>query len=115
MKTIESLINPDKKVYVKMNSADDCERFFSLAEKEGFLFGDGAKPTEKHSSDLIAVLPDKTLCYVGTYGRIAAQSGAENIIVYYCEKLLEEMIPKVRAEIKAEKDRLKAQNETAQG
>ena len=31
-----------------------------------------------------------------------------------CEKLLEEMIPKVRAEIKAEKDRLKSQNETAQ-
>lgn len=115
MKTIESLINPNGKVYVKMNSADDCKRFFSLAEKEGFLFGDGAKPTTKHPSDLIAVLPDKTLCYVGTYGRIAAQSGAENIIVYDCEKLLEEMIPKVRAEIKAEKDRLKAQNETAQG
>ena len=87
MKTIESLINPNKKVYVKMNSADDCKRFFSLAEKEGFLFGDGAKLTEKHSSDLIAVLPDKTLCYVNTYGRIATQSGAENIIVYDCEKL----------------------------
>ena len=79
MKTIKSLINPDKKVYVKMNS---------LAEKEEFLFGDGAKPTEKHPSDLIAVLPDKTLCYVGTYGKIASQSGAENIIVYDCEKLL---------------------------
>lgn len=87
MKTIESLINPSKKVYVKMNNADDCERFFSLAEKEGFLFGDGAKPTEIHSSDLVAVLPDKTLCYVGAYGRIAAQSGAENIIVYDCKKL----------------------------
>lgn len=87
MKTIESLINPSKKVYVKMNGADDCKRFFSLAEKEGFLFGDSAKPTEKHPSDLIAVLPDKTLCYVGAYGRIAAQSGAENIIVYDCKKL----------------------------
>lgn len=32
-----------------------------------------------------------------------------------CEKLLEEMIPKVRAEIKAEKEKLKAKNETAQG
>ena len=30
-----------------------------------------------------------------------------------CENLLEEMIPKVRAEIKAEKDKLKAQQETA--
>ena len=88
MKTITSLINPSKNVYVKMNGAGDCERFFSLAEKEGFLFSGGAKPAEKHHSDLIAVLPDKTLCYVGTYGRIAAQSGAENIIVYDCEKLL---------------------------
>ncbi len=87
MKTIKSLINPNKKVYVKMNSADNCKRFFSIAEKEGFLFGDSAKPTEKHSSDLIAVLPDKTICYVGTYGRIATQSGAENIIVYDCKKL----------------------------
>ena len=87
METIKSLINPDKKVYVKMNSADDCKRFFSLAEKEEFLFGGGAKPTEKHPTDLIAVLPDKTLCYVGTYGRIAAQSGAKNIIAYDSEKL----------------------------
>ena len=88
MKTIKSLINPDKKVYVKMNGADNCKRFFSLAEKEEFLFGDGAKPIAKHHSDLIAVLPDKKLCYVGTYGRIAAQSSVENIIVYDCEKLL---------------------------
>ena len=88
MKTIKSLINPDKKVYVKMNNADDCKRFFCLAEKEGFLFSDGAKPTEKQYSDLIAVLPDKTLCYVNAYGRIASQSGAENIIVYDCENLL---------------------------
>ena len=87
MKTIKSLINPDKKVYVKMNGADDCKRFFSLAEKEEFLFCGGTKPTKKHPTDLIAVLPDKTLCYVGTYGRIATQSGAKNIIVYDCEKL----------------------------
>ena len=82
MKTIESLINPDKKVYVKMNGADNCKRFFSLAEKEEFLFGGGAKPTEKHPTDLIAVLPDKTLCYVGTYGRIASQSGKNDVLIY---------------------------------
>ena len=88
MKTITSLINANKKVYVRMSSDEICKAFFAQAEKEGFLFGGGAKPTEKHPSDLIAVLPDKMLCYVGTYGRIAAQSGAENIIAYDCEKLL---------------------------
>ena len=71
MKTIESLINANKKVYVRMNSDEICKRFFAQAESEGFLFG-GEKPTEKHPSDLIAMLPDKSLCYVGAIGRIAA-------------------------------------------
>ena len=80
MKTIESLINTNKKVYVKMNSDEICKQFFTQAEREGFTFG-GEKPTEKHPSDLIAVLPDKSLCYVDTFGRIAVGSGAENVVV----------------------------------
>ena len=76
MKTIESLINKNKKVYVKMSSDEICNAFFAQAEKEGFLFG-GVKPTVKQPSDIIAVLPDKTLCYVNSIGRMAAGSGAE--------------------------------------
>ena len=87
MKTIESLINASKKVYVHMSSDEICRRFFAQAEREGFLFG-GEKPTEKHPSDWIAVLPDKTICYVGTIGRIAAGSGAENVVVVEAEELL---------------------------
>ena len=68
MKTITSLINANKKVYVRMSSDEICKAFFAQAEKEEFLFG-GIKPTAKHPSDLIAVLSDKTLCYVGTIGR----------------------------------------------
>ena len=56
-----------------------CKAFFAQAEKEGFLFG-GMKPTTKHPSDLIAVLSDKTLCYVNFIGRIAAGSDAENLL-----------------------------------
>ena len=56
-----------------------CKTFFAQAEKEGFLFG-GMKPTTKHPSDLIAVLSDKTLCYVNFIGRIAAGSDAENLL-----------------------------------
>lgn len=88
MKTVESLINPNKKVYIRMKNDEICKAFFTQAEREGFIFGDGAKPTKKHTSDFIAVLPDKSLCYVNTYGRIAMQSGAENIIVYDYEKVL---------------------------
>lgn len=86
MKTIESLINANKKVYVRMNTDEICRRFFAQAESEGFTFG-GEKPTEKHPSDLIAVLPDKTICYVGTFGRIASRSGAENVVVVKAEAL----------------------------
>ena len=80
MKTIESLINTNKKVYVKMSSDEICKAFLEQAERKGFTFG-GEKPTKKHPSDLIAVLPDKTICYVGTIGRIAAGAGAENVVV----------------------------------
>ena len=87
MKTIESLINANKKVYVRMSSDEICKAFFVQAEKEGFLFG-GEKPTAKEPSDIIAVLPDKTLCYVGTIGRIAAGSGAENVCAIDAEEIL---------------------------
>ena len=87
MKTITSLINANKKVYVRMSSDEICKAFFAQAEKEGFLFG-GVKPTAKDPSDIIAVLPDKTLCYVGTIGRIAAGSGAENVCVIDAEEIL---------------------------
>ena len=87
MKTITSLIDANKKVYVKMSSDEICNAFFAQAEKEGFLFG-GVKPTVKQPSDIIAVLPGKTLCYVGTIGRIAAGSGAENVCVIAAEEIL---------------------------
>ena len=46
MKTITSLINANKKVYVRMSSDEICKAFFAQAENEGFLFG-GMKPTAK--------------------------------------------------------------------
>ena len=70
MKTIKSLINPDKKVYVKMNSADDCKRFFSLAEKEGLLFCDGAK-------GFLGYLPDFSL--KTPHGATQRETGAKNL------------------------------------
>ena len=92
MKTIKSLVNTNKKVYVKMSSDEIWKAFFAQAEREGFIFGDGIKPTKKHISDLIAILSGKQLCYVNSIGRIAMQSGTENIIVYDGEKLLADWI-----------------------
>ena len=90
MKTIESLINANKKVYVRMSSDEICKAFFAQAEKEEFLFG-GIKPTAKHPSDLIdliAVLSDKTLCYVNSISRMAAGLGAENVCVIDAEEII---------------------------
>ena len=55
--------------------------------RKGVLFG-GIKPIEKEPSDIIAVLPDKTLCYVNSIGRMAAGSGAENVCVIDAEEIL---------------------------
>ena len=51
------------------------------------LFG-GIKPTAKHPSDLIAVLSDKTLCYVNSISRMAAGLGAENVCVIDAEEII---------------------------
>ena len=88
METIKSILNTNKKVYVKMKSEEICKHFFEEAEREGFSFGDGSKPTSKHTSDWIAVCPDKTLCYVTAIGRIAVQSGSKNIVIYDGENLI---------------------------
>ena len=61
----------NQKIYVRMENDEVCMKFYEWAEHEGYTFG-GEKPTSKHPSDLIAV---------NTYGRIAAHSGAENVIL----------------------------------
>ena len=48
--------------------------FLTLVGNEGFTFGDGVKPTEKHSSDVFAVNDNKTISYVGIVGRTAIGS-----------------------------------------
>ena len=87
MKTIKSIINTNKKVYVKMKSEEICKQFFEKAEREGFIFVDGSKPMSKHPSDLVAVCSNKTLGYVTVIGRIGVQLDAKNIMVYDCEKI----------------------------
>ena len=76
---IEELMNENGRTYVRFSTREGCEAFLRQAEAEGFTFTDGAKPTERHVSDVIAVNSDRTINYVGTAGRIAFGSGAENV------------------------------------
>ena len=86
MKTIKELASTGERVYVHLKDEETAMSFLRQAESEGFTFGDGMKPTERHWSDLYAIHPDGTLNYVGTNGRIHYGSGADGIVrIEYAE------------------------------
>ena len=88
MKTIKELANMGERVYVHLNDEETAMSFLRQAESEGFTFGDGVNPTDRHWSDLYAIHPDGTLNYVGTNGRIHYGSGADGIVrIEYAELL----------------------------
>ena len=80
MKTIKELASMGERVYVYLKDKETALRFRRDAEAEGFIFGDGVYPTERHWSDLYAIHPDGTLNYVGAIGRIEYVSGTDSVI-----------------------------------
>ena len=77
--TIKQLSQMDGRVYVFFRTDDLCQDFLSQAEQEGFTFQDGAKPTDRHTSDIIAVNNDYTINYVGFVGHVAYGSNVKRI------------------------------------
>ena len=80
MKTIKELANMGERVHVHLKDEETAQRFLRDAEAEGFTFGDGVRPTERHWSDLYAIHPDGTLNYAGTIGHIEYGSGADSVV-----------------------------------
>ena len=80
MKPIKELASMGERVYVYLNDEETARRFLSNAEAEGFAFGDGVNPTDRHWSDLYAIHPDGTLNYIGTIGRIEYGSGTDSVV-----------------------------------
>lgn len=82
-RTIEKLRNEKacEKVYVYLKDETTCRKFFEQAESEGYMFGT-IKPTENHTSDIIAVEDGKKLAYVGSVGRMAYQSNQVDRVDY---------------------------------
>lgn len=76
---IKHLSQMNGRVYVFFKTDNLCRQFLTQAEREGFTFQDGAKPTERHTSDVIAVNKDYTINYVGTVGHIAFGSNIKKI------------------------------------
>ena len=88
MKTIKELASTDERVYVHLKDEETAMRFLHQAESEGFTFGDGVRPTDRHWSDLYAIHPDGTLNYVSSVGRIEFASGADSCVRVEYQELL---------------------------
>ena len=87
MRTITNLITPEKHIYVLFNNQALCRQFLSQAEWEGFTIGN-KKPTEIEWTDVLAVQPDKKLCYLGFASRMALHSSQRNIVRIDYEKYI---------------------------
>ena len=88
MKTIKELANMGERVYVHLKDEETARRFLPQAKSEGFTFGDGMNPTDRHWSDLYAIHSDGTLNYVGSVGRIEYASGADSCVRVEYQELL---------------------------
>lgn len=80
MKTIKELANMGERVYVHLKDEETAMSFLRQAESEGFTFGDGVSPTDRHWSDLYAIHPDGTLNYVSANGRILYSSALNDLL-----------------------------------
>lgn len=77
MRTITELSKREEKVYVYLGNHSIAERFLMDAEREGFRFGDGARPTERGISDLFVINQDWSISYVGFVGHMAFKGAKE--------------------------------------
>ena len=80
MKTIKELASMGERVCVYLKDEKTTRRFLRNAEAEGYTFGNGVKPTERHWSDIYAIHPDATLNYVGSIGHIEYGSGTDSVV-----------------------------------
>ena len=88
MKTIKELANTGERVYVHLKDEETAMKFLHQAESEGFTFGDGVSPTDRHWSDLYAIHPDGTMNYAGSVGRIEYASEADSCVRVEYQELL---------------------------
>ena len=78
-RNLKSIVSQKTVTYIYLANEQIGERFLREAEREGFVFGDGAKPTTRHWSEIMRINNDNTISYIGTMGRIAFKSGIGKI------------------------------------
>ena len=87
MRTIKQFINMTNTVYFFFKDTNLCKHFYQNAEAEGITFG-GTKPTEKEPTDLVALLPNGEICYVGWAGRMCYHNCKEGVVRIDYEKYI---------------------------
>ncbi len=81
MKSIKELVMKETRpVYVHTSSIALAKDFLKQAEKEGFLFSDGKRPTKKPLDDYYALHQDLTINYIGFVGRLRYISNDDGIL-----------------------------------
>ena len=81
MKSIKELVMKETRpVYVHTPSIALAKDFLKQVEKEGFLFGDGKRPTKKPLDDYYALHQDLTINYIGFVGRLRYISNDDGIL-----------------------------------
>lgn len=80
-RTIKEMVNTGRqeRIYVYLANEEVGNAFMKQAEDEGFTFGDGAKPTKRHYSEIMAVNDDNTINYVNSIGRMAFSSNTTTV------------------------------------
>lgn len=81
MKSIKELVMKETRtVYIHTPSIVLAKDFLKQAEKEGFLFGDGKRPTKKPLDDYYALHQYLTINYIGFIGRLRYNSNDDGIL-----------------------------------
>ena len=79
-RTITALARKGERVFVYLANCSLSAMFMRQAEREGFTFGDGVKPTERKPDQIMSIHPDCTLHYVGAVGHMAFAANPENLL-----------------------------------
>ena len=91
MRTIRELINKEKKVYIVLQTKAMQYRFMSDADREGITFSDGVCASDRMAGDIMALLPDGHICFVGWAGRMCFKQGGDCVLRVDYERYITEV------------------------
>ncbi len=92
MRTIKQLIRSDKKIYIYLWNRETKEKFCRDAEAEGITFAGKVKVTVNKLDDIMALLSNGVICYLGFVGRMCYGSGSKDVLRIDYEKYVNDSV-----------------------